>query len=300
MVSETELESTSHGNLFLRTGIAISPDVNLIAASDEKGFGIWSVKSGKRIANLKAGQKVTFGQCIFSSNSRQLVAVESVGISSGLGGSVSAFLFDLSDVHNFVQMGGQKFPNGKIFELKSNAGFAHAGALQIHSAGISSNGKVIATASQENGTALFDVVANELLRTLGNDNSQKRHPQIKDISSSAANQVLSVSFSPDGKLLATTDMLGLKIRRVSNGGILHDIDKPFRFGRSRSKFSPDGKMIARFATDSAVTIWDTTSGKELHSLQTAAHDIAFSSDGKRIAVGLSDKVAGVKVFELSK
>jgi RNA polymerase sigma factor (sigma-70 family) len=48
-------------------------------------------------------------------------------------------------------------------------------------------------------------------------------------------------------------------------------------------FSPDGKMLAT-AGGPEVHLWDTTTGKELHRIETAAMALAFSHGGETLAV----------------
>ncbi len=75
-------------------------------------------------------------------------------------------------------------------------------------------------------------------------------------------------------------------------------------------FSPDGLLLATACGDAAARIWDATSGQLLHTLSGHAPaaragslhpggvvDIAFSSDGKRLATGGADGAA--RVWDIS-
>jgi WD40 repeat protein len=98
-------------------------------------------------------------------------------------------------------------------------------------------------------------------------------------------------FTPDGKRLVTADSAGAVIQwdmetgkaisefGVNNGG---NIGPMLR----RAQLSPDGKMIASCGQQAIPTLWDPATGKEILRLKIDAksHDIAFSPDGRHVAV----------------
>jgi Tol biopolymer transport system component/tetratricopeptide (TPR) repeat protein len=110
--------------------------------------------------------------------------------------------------------------------------------------------------------------------------------------------VSSVSFSPDGKTIATAsadttvklwDISGkqLKTLKGHSGGV---------WGLS---FSPDGKTIATASADTTVKLWDI-SGKQLKTLKGhsgAVLGLSFSPDGKTIATASYDTT--VKLWDIS-
>lgn len=103
-----------------------------------------------------------------------------------------------------------------------------------------------------------------------------------------ASAVTFVSFSPDGKLLASCGMDSsifiwsypeLKILKKLNG---------HAGGVSTLDFSPDGKSLASGARDARVKVWDVASGKELltltEGLSKGIYAVKFTPDGKRLGV----------------
>ena len=102
--------------------------------------------------------------------------------------------------------------------------------------------------------------------------------------------VNAVSFSPDGKLLASGGGDGRGPGRI----ILWDIDSQKQLrtlsghdNRVTSlSFSPDGKRLASTGDDGALKLWDVGSGKLSRSVATASDRLAaveFSPDGERLA-----------------
>ncbi|KAM3103583.1 toll/interleukin-1 receptor domain-containing protein [Phormidesmis sp. 146-12] len=105
-------------------------------------------------------------------------------------------------------------------------------------------------------------------------------------------RVYSVSFSPDGKMIATGsedktvklwDLQGRQLQTLKghSGGV-----------RSVS-FSPDGKTLATGSNDNTVKLWDLQ-GRELQTLKGHSGmvlSVSFSPDGKTLATGSDDNTA---------
>jgi WD40 repeat protein len=96
-----------------------------------------------------------------------------------------------------------------------------------------------------------------------------------------------LAYSPDGKLLAARNG-----RETYDGTVIvWDTQtgkelKVFRAGCF--DISPDSRSIVAFANDGHVRMWDLASGQELRDFGrtgNSLHSVAFSPDGKRVAVG---------------
>jgi WD40 repeat protein len=112
-----------------------------------------------------------------------------------------------------------------------------------------------------------------------------------------------ITFSPDGKYLATSTFTGKDVRvwDVESGnevtGLKHD---EYVLGIA---FSPDGKHLAT-ATSQAVHLWDPSSGEEVASLgydDGSPTSLVFSPDGKYLAAASGINTGGktARVWEVA-
>jgi len=109
-------------------------------------------------------------------------------------------------------------------------------------------------------------------------------------------QVWSVTFSPDGKRIATASQdKTAKIWDAVTGQLLLTLT-----GHTDSVngivYSPDGKRIATTSEDHIAKVWDASTGEELLTFSGHtdwASRIAFSPDGARLVTTSGDKTAKV-------
>jgi WD40 repeat protein len=111
--------------------------------------------------------------------------------------------------------------------------------------------------------------------------------------------VYSVSFSPDGKILASGSRDNtIKLWNIATGkeiSTLYGHQKPV----DSVSFSPNGKTLASGSADTTIKLWNLETGKEIHTLhghQSSVLSVSFSPDGKILASGSFDDT--IKLWNL--
>jgi len=106
----------------------------------------------------------------------------------------------------------------------------------------------------------------------------------------AQGAVRSLTFSPNGKLLATSDEQSVKLWDVAGRKLVADLGPPSVRARWLA-FSPDGKTLAVAGVLGAAYLWDVEKKQERVALKghtAAVRSLAFSPDGKTLATGHAD------------
>src|SRR6266849_4715393 len=190
-----------------------------------------------------------------------------------VGGYKEALLIDVQGAEVVATLSGQI---GKITALA-----------------FSPNGQHLAAASGTPGTSgevrLYDIPSTGL---------PDQKP--KQVLAAHADLIYDATFSPDGKLLATTgyDRL-IKLWDVATGKEIRVLKDHSDTVYSLS-FSPDGKLLASGAADRAVKVWEVATGKRLYSLGESTdwvYAVAWSPDGRHLAAAGVDK--SIRVWDAS-
>ncbi len=141
----------------------------------------------------------------------------------------------------------------------------------IHSIAVSPDGKTIATSGAQGDVCLLDAATGKLDRRL--EGAAEQHGRLR--------------FSRDGKRIAQLST-GLRIWNLASGKVVaetHDVlGKEF-------EWSPDGKWIVIRRNNRTAVLLHSESLTEARRFETENNilSVAFSTDGRRIALGIRDR-----------
>ena len=286
--------------------LAFNHDGTWIASSSaDKTTRVWDSQSGKQLVKFAGGG---------SKYSRRIQAFSRDG--SRLAVSVS------SQVHLIDAVSGKR-----ISTLKGHS-------KSVNAIAFTPDGKRVVTAGQDATIRIWNPRSGNLIATLrGHAKSVTRvafSPDGRQIGSANRDGTLQLRRVPKPAVVLATFSTGsgslgqsrsvvsptgkLAVSQVRNSLFVYDTAKPGRAVHtlpgqlvSWVAFSPNGKGMATTSLIGGVKIWDLTTGRELLALKSlkpgGAWCVAFSPDGKRLAVGgvgIWDTKTGQPVVKLTK
>ncbi|MDB9467075.1 TIR domain-containing protein, partial [Dolichospermum circinale CS-539/09] len=140
---------------------------------------------------------------------------------------------------------------------------------------------------------LFNLVVMNALQAPLSDTSEKNRLL------GHSGTIFSVSFSPDGKTLASGgDDKTIKLWNLDTGKEIRTLSGHTNYVISVS-FSPDGKTLASGSGDNTIKLWNLDTGKEIRTLSghsNFVYSVSFSPDGRTLASGSGDNT--IKLWNL--
>ena len=213
--SDTGIES----HLSNVTSVAISHNGKLLASgSDDKTVKLWNVEAGKKLETIPGYSK--YVEDVVFSPDDQLLAT------STYNGKIVVWKINPSNEftkYRFIR---------KQASMSDNL-------RQVRDLAFSPNGKLLASASDDDTIKLWNPQTGNLIRTL------KGH----------SSNVTSVAISPDGKLLASgSDDYTVKLWNLETGDELVTLTGHTNYVQDVA-FSPDGHFLASGSYDNTIRVW---------------------------------------------
>jgi len=288
---EVELEWAQSWNRYAVSMMLSKSRANIISVLDEHQVGIWDVATGKIVRRLERPLELRDDRLCSVLDATPDLSRIACGSDSKYSSSAL-----VSDSHVVVWDGN----TGRIAQV-----ILLKHAIHVHHVALSPDGKLLAAGGMAEQMNVWEVRSGKPLLDFHNSNQGRKHPD-PEVKDSVARFILSAAFSPDGKQIAISDVLGVKLVDATSGKLRHRIDAPFRYDAGRFVFSADGQLLARFdtsndlksATKEIVSIWSTKTGNLVMSVAVDANNVSFSDDGKWFAVGLSDLRQAVALWQI--
>ncbi|MEI2582248.1 WD40 repeat domain-containing protein [Scytonema sp. PRP1] len=289
---------TLKGHSTVVTSVTFSPDGKLLASGTEDGtITLWSI-NGNRIWTIQGHSPEV------NSENMNIGRVGSISFSPdgttivSSGGGIKLWSLDSKEIKAFQGFGYVSFsPDGKMLVSANNSDITlwnlNGNPLwtrslkddgqryqRIRSVSFSSDGKTIASASDDGTIKLWSLDGTEQVTFNGHSGS-----------------VNSTSFSLDGKTLAAGNEDGsIKLWSLSNEQ-LPTLKLDDKASINSFSFSPDGKTIALGGFQN-VTIW-SLDGQKLQTFEVApntpqsessgkVYSLSFSPDGKSLAASANN------------
>jgi WD40 repeat protein/DNA-binding SARP family transcriptional activator/class 3 adenylate cyclase len=283
-------------------GVAFSPDGTEVMAgnSDVSAVKIWDLSLGgdEEVAHLPATMDF-ISDVGFMPDSRRLVAhsPDSAGLT----------IWDLEKHRAVGEFGPPWTTAGGVFEVSPDGAIAIGDGAKLAVWDVASEAKRFVVRPEHKlwGGAMGWSPRGGYLALGGEDGSttiiDRSGRQVSLLRDDERQATCGVSFSPDGRFLATgacwrdpgsvnPHITIWDWQRAEKVRTIDDRDS------WRIAFSPDGSRVATLSWPEGVEIWDVATGQRVVGLAGRPgniSDVAYSPDGSRVAVGGSDPTVSI-------
>lgn len=282
--------------------VVFSPDGKYLAtASEDKTAWVWSATNGYGVARLKHGDSVV--SIAFSRDGKYLATASWDGTArvweTTSGREITRIITEEAATLSTLKKSRQRL------ESDSGYGFSYENTIAF-----SPDGKYLVKVGLDKTVRMWEVSSRREVMRLNND-----APHIGKLNKLDPPKLSAVTFSPDGRYLATITNGYLKSKQASSDSKAASTVRVWEVNNGREvarmnydsehvktiAFSPDGRYLAMATSDktddnseSNVSLWETTSGRKIAYMQSIGdaesrtgyprvNTLAFSPDGRYLA-----------------